>query len=389
MTTAESTQDLFDSGPFPHLERSLTLFRPRGSSVVTRAMVVICIGWAPLVFLVFADNLRNHIPISSFLTDFGVHARSLLAAPLLVLCEVPCLRRLTEIAHYFVISGLISKDDQPRFDKLISSTRSLIHSTLAEVVALVLAYAVTLTMVKYVHYLQVRMWYLSDTEAGNPSFAGWWYVLVSLPLLLVLFFSWLWRVFLWSRFLIKVARLNLCLIAAHPDKTSGLKFLNTSLFAFSPLAFTIGVVAAGAAATRVYFLGVTFEGIEKTIAGLLIFVFFLFVGPLLVFVFKLHRTKMVGVFEYGGLASGVGRRFEKKWLENYEEFASGALEATDFSATTDLYGIVNNVHDMRVLPFDLRGLLTLAVCTLLPFIPVVLMTIPLKQLLQEIMKLLF
>jgi hypothetical protein len=131
---------------------------------------------------------------------------------------------------------------------------------------------------------------------------------------------------------------------------------------------------------------VTLEGIEKTIAGLLIFVLVLFVGPLLAFVFKLHRTKMVGVFAYGGLAAGVGRSFEKKWLANYEKYSSGALEASDFSATTDLYQIVTNVHEMRVLPFDLSGLFTLAVSTLLPFIPVVLMTIPLKQFLQEILR---
>jgi hypothetical protein len=117
-------------------------------------------------------------------------------------------------------------------------------------------------------------------------------------------------------------------------------------------------------------------------------VFLIFVGPLLVFVFKLHRQKMMGIFAYGDLAAHVGRSFEEKWLANYESFASGALEASDFSATTDLYGIVTNVHEMRVLPFDLKGLFTLGVSTLLPFIPVVVMTIPLKEFVEGVLRLL-
>jgi len=43
---------------------------------------------------------------------------------------------------------------------------------------------------------------------------------------------------------------------------------------------------------------------------------------------------------------------------------------------------------MKNVPFDLVGLVSLAVTTLLPFIPVLLMTMPIKQILQEVAKLL-
>ena len=120
----------------------------------------------------------------------------------------------------------------------------------------------------------------------------------------------------------------------------------------------------------------------------MVFVLLLFVGPLLVFTYKLQRQKVAGIFSYGALAENVGRQFEHKWLENYDKYSAGALEATDFSATTDLYGVVANVHEMKNVPFDLVGLVSLAVTTLLPFIPVLLMTMPIKQILQEAMKLL-
>ena len=386
--TSPQTNHLFINEPFPHFQRSLNLFRPVREKVIRRALIVLLLGWFPLVFLILAEDYSNSVSLKSFFTDFGVHARSLIAAPLLVLVELPCLRRLDEIIEYFPGAGIVGDDEQLQFRKIIASTRSLMQSTIPELIAIVLAYAIATLLVSVAKDLNVRPWYITGPLNSNPSWAGWWYALVSVPLLLVLFFGWLWRLMLWGRFLTKVARMKLRLIAAHPDRTSGLKFLNSSLFAFSPVAFTFGVVAAGSAATRVYYLGVTLEGIQKTIVGVLILVLIVFVSPLLVFAYKLHRAKMLGIFAYGGLAEGVGRSFEEKWLANYEKYASGALEATDFSATTDLYGVVSNVYEMRVLPFDFRGLITLAVSTLIPFLPVVLMTIPLKEFLQAVMRLL-
>jgi hypothetical protein len=135
MTIAPSTDDLFVNGPFPHLHRSLSLRRPPDTTVIRRALVVLLLGWVPLMILVVTDTLRTQSSSHSFITDFGVHARSLVAAPLLVLVEVPCLRRLEEIAVYFVHSGLVTEDDYPRFTRLLASTRSLMNSVLAEVVA--------------------------------------------------------------------------------------------------------------------------------------------------------------------------------------------------------------------------------------------------------------
>lgn len=388
MTTVNRAETFFESGPFPHFQKSLGLFRAVGFNIRSRAAVSILVGWFPLLILVIAQDRGLQISFFSFLTDFGVHARSLLAAPLFIVAEAICLSRLEEIAVHFVRSGIIEERDKETFRSLARSTRSLMNSTAAEIIAIVLTYALVVGVLRYVDQLGLRPWYLEGGEGTTISLAGWWYALVSLPLLVIILLGWLWRVILWSRFLIKVARFKLSLIASHPDKASGLKFLNASLFAFTPVAFTIGVIAAGSAANRVAYQGATIEGIQKTAIGLVIFVFILFVGPLLVFVYKLQRQKISGIFSYGALAENVGRQFEERWLANYDKHAAEALEAADFSATTDLYQVVANVHEMKVLPFDLAGLVSLTVITLLPFIPVVLMMIPVKRVLQEVANLL-
>jgi hypothetical protein len=183
--------------------------------------------------------------------------------------------------------------------------------------------------------------------------------------------------------------MKLRLISAHPDRASGLKFLNSELFAFMPLAFTLGVIAAGSVVNRVVYYGVSWGDIQKTIIGLLIVVLVLFVGPLLIFSFNLHLEKVSGIFRYGQLADALGREFERKWLENSEKVNEGALEATDFSATTDLYQIVSNVYQMAIVPFELRTLISLFVSTLLPFVPVLVMTVPFNVIVKDLLSLLF
>jgi hypothetical protein len=121
---------------------------------------------------------------------------------------------------------------------------------------------------------------------------------------------------------------------------------------------------------------------------LLIAVLILFAGPLLIFSGKLYRVKIQGVFRYGQLASYIGRQFEEKWLTSHQKTGPHSLEVPDFSATTDLYAVVANVHAASVLPFEWRGLLSLAIATLLPFLPVALMAIPLKVILKEFANLL-
>jgi hypothetical protein len=92
--------------------------------------------------------------------------------------------------------------------------------------------------------------------------------------------------------------------------------------------------------------------------------------------------------EYGALAIGLGHQFEGKWLRPATAPDAAALEAPDFSATTDLYSVAANVRQMKIFLADQQGLLVLALATLLPFAPVVLTVVPLKEALQTLAKLL-
>ncbi len=94
-------------------------------------------------------------------------------------------------------------------------------------------------------------------------------------------------------------------------------------------------------------------------------------------------------FEYGALAERMGVAFEDKWLNREQLMDPTILEHQDFSATTDLYQVVANIYEMRLIPIDVKSLVMLVGAMLLPFVPVVLLAVPADQILTGLKGLLF
>ena len=55
----------------------------------------------------------------------------------------------------------------------------------------------------------------------NLSPAGSWYIIVSLPIVLYIILRWVWLQLVWLRFLSVTSRMDLQLIASHPDRAGG------------------------------------------------------------------------------------------------------------------------------------------------------------------------
>jgi hypothetical protein len=212
-------------------------------------------------------------------------------------------------------------------------------------------------------------------------------VLVSVPLLLVLVLGWLFRVALWTRFLWLVARLHLRLVPAHPDLSAGLRFVGHSLRAFAVVGFAFGAIVAGALANRIAHNDAPPIICKDAAAGLVMFVVVLFGAPLLAFSRSLLVAWREGVFRYGALADRLGREFEGKWLDSTE--TPPTLAAPDFSAAIDLYNVVSNVYQMKIIPVDYGSLVSLVVATLAPIGPVLLLSIPLEVILAALAKFAF
>jgi hypothetical protein len=381
--------ELFAGGPPSRLQRSLHLIKPDEPRIIRRAILVGLLGWAPLVVLAAVqDGALWGERVESLFLDFAVPARFLIAAPLFILAEAVCIPQLGRVVRHFLDAGLVLKSDYHRFEETIVSTRRLRDSMAAEVITVVLTYALIIALIQSVPAGEFQAWHKSGIDVDATfSLAGWWHVLVSMPLLTILFFGWLWRLWLWSRLLSHLSRLDLRLIPSHPDHMAGLQFVSYSLRAFSLLGCALGAIVAGFVANHVVHAGVPPTTYLHLIGGLVIGVVLLFTSPLLAFSSRLIQARQRGIFAYGALATAEGQQFERKWLNRVEDMDESVLEIPDFSATADLYGVVANVSEMRTLSLDLKDLVPLVIATLLPFAPVALMIAPLDVILQNLVKL--
>src|SRR3954470_378829 len=383
MTIADSSvqkhSEIFNRGPPDRLQTIAGLMRTERVNVGRRATLSYAFCLLPLAAFAAAQTMFMHDEaFASFATDYGVHARSLIAAPLLIIAEAVCAPRLSAVAAHFTSSGIVAPLDEPAFDRIVKSTLRLLDSLVVEAVLLALAAGIVVALWLWLPLGAFPRWH--GIEA--TSAAGWWQNFVSAPILLMLVLGWIWRIALWMRFLFLVSRLRLQLIAAHPDHAGGLRFLGISVQAFSVVAFAMSVIIAGAAANRVMHDGASILSFQFAILGAVILALVVFVGPLFVFMDPLIATWQRGILEYGALARGVGMHLERKWL--LQPPSPNALDAPDFSAATDLYSIAANAYAMNVIPFTLMNIAALIVAMLLPFIPVVLMSVPFSEIVHKL-----
>jgi hypothetical protein len=377
------TNDIFDGGPPSKLEAWTRLRRYGDRRVLRLAVSIAAIAWLPLVLLSAASGNLIHAPGSgSFLKDFAVHARCLIAIPLLVLGEAICIPRLGAIALQFRDSHLIRDSERGKFDAALASTRDLRDSTLGEFVVLVLAYLIVVA-VAFSESAHFPAWHMAGTtESVKYSPAGLWNVLVSLPLLMVLLLAWIWRLFLWTRLLWLISRLDLHLLVSHPDRAGGLMFAAYSVRAWVLPAVVPSVVVAGTLANRVVHDGASLLSYKFLMLGVAVFVVVLFAAPLMVFNQRLLATWNRGVLGYSALAARIGHEFESLWVRQ-DQFPADPMQTAAFSATTDLYSIVGNVYQMKLILVDPKSIVSLLVMALLPFLPLVLMTEPLSVVLKQ------
>ncbi len=386
-----SQQTLFFDAPPHRFESWLGLLKPGRPHIVLRTILVAAVSWLPLALLTAlrGDFIRPDA-VNAFLPDLGALARFVIASPLLVVAESMCAHRLSAIARHFRVGGLVGDSGRPAYDAAVVSTQRLLRLPQAEIGAFALAYLLILAMLLTAPpTVALPGWH--GTRAGRfleLSPAGWWGLLVSLPLLLVLLLGSLWRVILWTRFLWLMSKLDLKLIPSHPDRAAGLRFVSFSLKAFLPQSFVLGVIAAGSVANRVVHGGASPLEFKYLCLGVGAFAVMLFGAPLLVFGRRLSEEHDRGVFQYGALAGRMGDKLERGWLATPHPDQE-TRDTADLSETHALDSIAANVYAMSRLPIEPRDLGLVALAAVLPFVPLALLAVPAEVLIKKMTELFF
>jgi hypothetical protein len=376
---------LFAGGAPLKLQFMLRLAMPEHLRVARRAALFVAVAWLPLLVL---NAVQGHAHVSSFLLDFGSWARLVAAGPLLIAAEAACIFVLGSIARRFFEMKFVLSSDERRFLAAIDTTTRWRDAAIVEIAIAVLAFAISTVAVGVVPTAEVALWHRVAIGEATLSPAGWWHTLVSLPLLLMLLLGALWRLVVWTRFLVLVARLDLVLVPVHPDKAAGIGFVGYSVRGFGLVGAAFGALVAGTVAEQVVHHGAKLADFKYLVGSLVVVTVVLFTAPLLAFTPKLLALWRSGTRSYGELANVFGRRFEQEWFGGKPMRRDDLLDRGDFSAATDLYQVVDRLQDLCMAPVDLRSVVMLVLATLLPFVPVVLALLPLDVVVSTLVGLL-
>ncbi|MGZ5055450.1 MAG: hypothetical protein ACXWAT_10990, partial [Methylobacter sp.] len=222
-----------------------------------RIIILSMLTWLPLLLLTLLSGqaLDGGLKIP-FLYDLETHVRFLLSLPLLLLTELIVHRKLLPLVWHFTDRGIITAETRPRFEAHIASALRLRNSLLIEIALLVFVLSIGHLFWFEEARVSVSTWYAVESPPKlQLSPAGYWFVYFSLPLYQFLVFRWLFRIFIWTRFLWQVSRLDLCLVPTHPDGAAGLGFLEESAYAFIPLMISQSLLLAGMIAARIFYVG--------------------------------------------------------------------------------------------------------------------------------------
>lgn len=383
------TLSLLQGGPTHRLQARLGLQAVDGLPTVRAGLIVAAFAWGPLAMLAAFDARNWNFQLgSSFYTDFGTYARFLLAIFILIVTERLTDRRLNRLLASFAESGIVGVESRDDFLAMLAIADARTSSGRAELVMLLAAFGSTTAST--LHTLQVNpdIWLSAGEGIPGPlSLAGWWLMLVSMPLFHFLVIRWFWRFGVWTALLKKIASLPLQLVPTHPDKSGGLGFLTLLPVMFVPLAFSLSAVVASQALQEILFDGATFEVLRATAIAWVIFVLVISVGPLAVFSGPLIRLRERAILDYGELVARNNRQAERQL--HSEDAERRVLDASTISAVADIAAGLDTIYSIKVLPVQLWSIVPLALSAIAPMIAVAAVQVPIQTILARILGAIF
>lgn len=356
-----------------------------------RILVLTALAWVPLVVLSVLDGRAWGSAVAlPFLYDIETHVRLLIALPLLIVGEMVVHRRMRPVVGQFVERGLIPESKLATFDDAITSAMRLRNAIWVEMLLVPLVYLVGVGIVWRTQSIAVPGWAGAPIDGRwQPSPAGWWLVLVSLPVFQFLLLRWYFRLFIWTRFLWRVSRIELRLMPMHPDRCGGLGFLAGVSQAFAPVLVAQGAVLAGLIANRIFYAGATLPEFKVELIGLVAVMVFAVLGPLLVFSLQLAAAKRAGLREHGTLSQRYVQEYDRKWLRGEAPPDEPFVGSADVQSLADLGNSYDVVKEMRWAPFTLATVFQLGVTTLVPVVPLMLTMISMEELLTRLLQIIF
>ncbi len=379
---------IVQSGPAYRLGQHLGVVRTGAPRRLLKVVLLLVLTWGPLALLSLASgNAFGDAVKIPFIRDPEVHARFLFVVPLLELAEIVVAISLATQARHLYEMGIVPEHEKPRFRAARDQAIGLRGVWLAEGTILVLALTMSLVSRLVLGFSEGD----SSWERLGPSLtpAGWWYILVSLPVLFFFLLRWVWVFVVWSWFLFKVSRLDLELTATHPDRAGGLGFIAWGLASFSTILMAFAAVVSAAFADEILHKGESLNSLKYHAIVFLVTALVVLHAPLLAFSGKLTRCRFAGLLEFGALVWRHDQAFDEKWIKSRPGAnQESLLGSQDVQSLADIATCYEHVDRMWPLPFDTKAFAVLVLAALLPMVPLLGTAIPLHEIFMKLGELL-
>jgi hypothetical protein len=352
-----------------------------------RIAVFVSLTWLPLFILsAIAGALTGGKPQLPFLFDPGPYGKYFFAIPVIVVADRIIDRLLATVVHYFETSGLLPNEARGRFRGALLELGRRRDSVWAELalilLALIISFSVLLGFSDMSVGKDVSSWAWRITGEGKRvTIAGWWYLLVSAPLLQFLIYRWFWRFVIWIGFLYRVSRIRLALHATHSDLAGGLGILGSAQTAFGILFVAVGAMMSSVLAHEILLEGRTWSQVQAEVAIFVAASVAVILAPLFLFSAQLFRAKGRALRDYGVLQYELSERFHKNWIAHQ---GKDLVDSAQPSAMADYNAVYETVRKMRIVPIKPKGAIILAAVLAAPFLPLVLTQISMREALARL-----
>jgi len=344
------------------------------------ALGLAALAWLPLLALAALDGSAA---LQAFLGDLPMYVRFLFAVPLLVALDRMRYNHTRSVVRYLDQAAVVRPAQAPRLDAIAGALERRERAPAASIVLALLAFAGSALGARVALAAGEISWIANG--AGGLSLAGWWLAAISQPIWLFLLLRWLYAMLLWWGFQWSVSRLALRLVATHPDARGGLGILRIGQTAMTALALPVSAMLSAQVAMDMLAGRLQFRAVVPDIVAYYLLWTLLFVLPLLFFTPSLIRAKREGLMAYGKLGEVLFGGFQEKWAEVATEAQRELLGNVDPSSLADYGYAYEVVAGMKPVPATRDNFILLAVLTLAPFLPLLLIQYSISEILTRLL----
>jgi hypothetical protein len=377
-----SDDSLIRGGPFYQIQKVTRLVQPDQWRFKRRITFVIAIGWLPLLLITL---LFKPEAVMSFLKDYRMHSRMLIAVPVLLFGQTWVESGFLTVVKHIRNAHLLADADRAGEHKLMVRLRRLRDSVLPESIILLLV--VAHTVLSFSRLIDAIPWLATAAGTGlRLTPAGWYAVLISATIFQFLLGLSLWQWLLWTIFAFKLSRMPLNLVPTHSDQHGGLGFLGLMANGFAPISFAATAVIGATWRHEILHNHAHLMDFKLPAIVLAVIVIALALLPSAFFVPPLAALRRKGILEYSTLGQIQTTEFDEKWIAHRAGRESQVLAEMESSTVIDFSTIYDRIKQLIPLPVDRNTLIPLALSIVIPALPTIFAEVPVAVALKDLLQ---